>query len=1152
MDGRLIAGRYRILGLAGEGGLSRVYSAIDNFTNNKVAIKEIKADSPAVIGAIEKEYRFAALNRHPTLVPPVSFLRDDKSIILVMPFINGFDLKSFRNRVLSNENHIENFIASILEAAAFIHFSGHVYNDFKPENILIVGGMKDEREEIFRPVLLDYNLVSAAGENVSKRGTIEYTAPEILLGENPGPRSDLHSIGVMIYELFAGEVPFFSDSSDKLIKLITEDGLIDYSKIPAKYREGLKSLLIRDVDQRPSDARSAATVLGLESRFNSLCGLRTDYYLSAGTPPFHQDLIVSFDHYLKGMSGKIFFIRSLNHNRMAINYLAAEYEPKGYSSWRIEPDTTPETGYGYLEDIKSWRHDHPNEKAILFIDDIETLGEAGILYLRNMTGRSNGLRVAAGGDRWAFPAIPADVFDPLQNQTKNSATAMSIRSYLKKENLDFNFDDLTRCSGGDPPIVFSRLKNAFLYGGNDLLLKKIEDKVPMEALSADKRDNKTSRILESLRADQIKMLERLSVWGDSVPMLVLGVFDANEQSFFDEFLKSGHLFPEKDAVSFPSGDARDNIYESLSVDDRKRYHGFWAEATEDWLSESDDYIELAARHWGGSGDTRKGYKAIFTAAREFLNKGELSKAEYYAEKLEGLANAGGGSVADAAGIYADIFKEMGDYKSARVRYLELLRLVRVDKNSPLEAKTNKNLGDLYRSTRKTRKAFYYTNAALKLYMELSDDQGIADCNNNIGLTHWIDERYDRALESFSKAFEANKKINNQRELAKIQSNQGIIKDITGKTREVADHFIKALSHASEAGDPRLEALISNNLGYFYIRQGEYKEANKNLQQSQTISEKIGYTEGVINSLSNRGLCYLRSGDLFTAVDFNQKALETAESLGSRHLAASAELYLAEACILMGNYALAENVLSSIESGKAFDENKSLKPQTELLRSRLLIALGDINSAYDYSKSVLREAISVGDARLKLEAELSLAEGFLIEGKRDTLSQLSRAAEKASDLGYGDLLSTAGIMLASFYMSNDDFFNAEGWLERVFSSPDLTRESFIQAKILAADLYRLGKKYDDALEILYEIESIAAVSGFVPLAFRASVILSEIFLACSKFHKLRETVERARSHKAKLLSALPETISPSIFERTWYMRRFAVVINKTVDREFLRV
>lgn len=1152
MDDRLIAGRYKVLGLAGEGGLARVYSGVDNFTNSKVAIKEIKADSQAVIAAFEKEYRFASLNRHPTLIPPVSFLRDDKSIILIMPFIDGFDLKSFRNRALSDENLVENFIASILEVAAFIHFSGHIYNDFKPENILIVGSMKDERRGILRPVLLDYNLVSVIGENVSKRGTIEYAAPEILLGGNPSPRSDLYSIGVVIYELFSGDVPFFSDSTDKLIKLITEDGFIDYSKIPVKYREGLKSLLVRDVDQRPSDARAAAGVLGLESQFNSICASKIDHYLSAGPPPFHQDLIVSFDHYLKGMSCKIFSIRSLNHNRMAINYLAAEYEPKGFSSWRIEPDISPETALGYLKDIKSWRRDHPDGKAILFIDDIEILGEAGIQYLRNMTGHPNRLRVAAGYNRWAYPAIPSDIFDPLQNQTKNSATAISIRSYLKKENLDFNFADLTRCSGGDPPIVYSRLKNVFIHGGNDLLSKKIEDRIPVEVFPENKRGKKTSRILESLRADQIKMLEKLSVWGDSVPMLVLGAFDANEQSFFDEFLKSGHLFPGKDAVSFPSGDARDYIYEGLSVDDRKRYHGFWAEAAEDWLSESDDYIELAARHWGGSDNIRKGYKAIFTAAREFLNKGELSKAEYYAEKLQALANADGGSVVDAAGVYADILKEMGDYKSARVKYLELLRLVRADKNRLLEANTNKNLGDLYRSTRKTRKAFYYTNAALKLYMELSDDQGIADCNNNIGLTHWIDEQYERALESFSKALEANRKINNRRELAKIQSNQGIIKDITGKTREVADHFIKALNYASEAGDSRLEAIISNNLGYFYIRQGEYKEANKNLHQALAISEKIGYAEGIINSLSNQGLSYLRSGDLFMAVDFNQKALETAESLGSRHLAASAELYLAEACILMGNYTLAENVLSSIESGKAYDEDKSLKPQTKLLRSRLMIALGDVNSAYNYSESVLREAVFVGDTRLKLEAELSLAEGFLNEGKRDVQTRLLGAAERASDLGHGDLLSTAGIILASLYIESEDFFNAEGWLERVLSSPNLTRESFIRAKILAADIYRLGKKYDDALEILYEIEGIATVSGFVPLAFRASVILSEIFLACSKFPKLRETVERARSHKAKLFSALPETISSSALEQTWNMKRFAAVINKTVDKEFLRV
>ncbi|MEE9554080.1 MAG: serine/threonine-protein kinase [candidate division Zixibacteria bacterium] len=1152
MDDRLIKGRYKLLGLTGEGGLARVFRAVDNFTDNEVAVKEIRDDDPAVIESVEREYRFAALNSHPSLVPTLSICRDSKSVITVMPFIEGIDLRTFPNRCSMNEYQIDRIIVSLLEAAAFIHFSGHIYNDFKPENILISGDIKEGSRKIPRLVLLDYNLISAIGENVSKRGTIEYVAPEILLGQQPDLYSDLYSLGVVIYELLSGAVPFSSKSTDKLIKLITEDGSIDYSKIPEKYRDGLRALLARDIAQRPSGAREAAGTFSLESIFDSLYRTRIDHYLSAGIPPFNRDLAVSFESYLKGMSCKIFSIRSLNHNRMAINYLAAEYELRGYNVWRIGPEMRPDNALDYLKKIKSWRNDYSDGKSILLIDHLEALDNTVLSYLRSTAGPANGLPVAAGVNRWIEPAISTDVFDPLKNQTKIGATATSLKAYLKKEDLDFNFDDLSRCSGGDPTMVYLHLKYALLENGPVTLSKSFDDRIRIEALPVTARDKIIARIFDSLRDDQIDILKKLSVWGDSIPMLILAALGRGKQMLIDELLKSGRLIPEKDAVSFSSGNARDFVCESVPDEEKRRYHGFWAEAVEEWLSETDDYIESAACHWGGSEDICRGYKANYIAALEFFKKGELSKAEFYADKTQVLAEAGGGSVADSLAVYADIYKEKGDYRSARVKYLELLRNIRLKGDKEFEAKTDKNLGDLYRSIRKTRKAVYYINAALKLYMELGDDQGVADCNNNIGLTYWIDEQYDKALESFSKAFEANRKVNNQRELAKIQSNQGIIKDIVGKTKEVADHFIKALRYASESDDPRLEALISNNLGYFYIRQGEYKEANKYLRATLAISEKIGYTEGVINSLSNLGLSYLRSGDLFAAVDFDQKALETAESLGSRHLAASAELYLAEACILMGNYSLADSVLSSIEAGKAIEEDKSLKSQTELLRSGLMISLGDTCSAHDFAARVLLEAESVGDTRLKIEAELSLARAFLDDRKHGALVGLSEAAETASTLGHDDLLSAAGILLASFYTLKEDFFNAEGWLDRVLLSQDLTRESLIKAKILVSDLYRLNGRYDDALEILYEIESLAAVSGFVPLAFRAAVILSEIFLACSKLSRLKETIDRALSYRAKLLSALPESASASTLEQTSYMKRFSSVITKTDNKVFLSV
>jgi len=422
----------------------------------------------------------------------------------------------------------------------------------------------------------------------------------------------------------------------------------------------------------------------------------------------------------------------------------------------------------------------------------------------------------------------------------------------------------------------------------------------------------------------------------------------------------------------------------------------------------------------------------------------------------------------------------------------------------------------------------------------------------MGLTYWVDEQYERALEAFSQAFEFNEKLGNHLELAKIQSNLGIIKDILGSTREVAGHFLKARRHASEANDPRLEALIANNLGFFFIRQGEYKNAAGHLQDALAISERIGYMEGIIHSLSNLGLCHLRSGDLFVAVDCNQKALDTAESYGNKHQAASAETYLVEACILMGNYSLADKVLNTIEADRVFIEDKSLRPQVELLRSKLQSALGIVREASRLAMRLHDEADLVGDSRLGLEAKLSLAGAIIIENEEEALRILLEVVEKSSALGHSDLVSAAAIMLADIDISKNDFSGAEGWIERAISSSNLTKEIYIKAKILSAELAFGKKKHDEALDILIEMESISAVSGFIPLALRASVIVGEIFVSCSKIAKAEEAIARASSYRARLLSAIPKRELLSFYEGTRDMLRLKRVAAELDKKELFEI
>lgn len=1152
MADRLIAGRYRIERLLGEGGIARVYSAIDTLSGHTVAVKKIRQDDRAVLDSLIEEYRFASLNRHPSLVSPFSLARERKTAFLIQPLVEGVEIGAWWRDEAKEESDRRLALAGILESVAFMHFAGYLHNDFKPANMLIIERTAEGGSARPEPIVLDYNLVSRRGESPTKRGTIEYMAPEMLLGDQPAVSSDLYSIGAAFYEIFTGRAPLTSTDDDTLIKLITEEGTIDFSDIPGEYRAGLISLLSRDPGSRPRNAREAAAALSVGREFDELYRSRIGFYLSAGLPPFHDELLERFDDYLDRHPWKIFLIRALNHDNSPMNFLAAEYELQGYRVWRA-----PSSGDRYqlervLHGIETQLKETSGRNGILMIDHMDEQQRIWLESMKKTAGPIKRLPVVAGGGRWIEAGGCYDTFYPPLDHNEKYSTSISLAACLKDKECAFDSTRLCKATGGDPQLIHLHLKYAVLKGGLDLFARNQNIDLPVTGVEMPERDVVLSGIFDSLRHDQVDILKKLSAWGPQIPMLILGALEPEEQRCIDALIGLCRLRSNMSAVGFASEDARGFVYSSLKEEERKKYHNFWALAVESRLTDSDDYLEYAATHWDRAGDLVRGYKANLEAAREFLRREALAKASLFADRLVSLAAEGGGSKSEAAAMSAAVFRARGDYTAARRKYVELLRYLRRDGDKVRRASAYKELGDLCRSIKKTHAAIYYAKKARALYSELADDQGIADCDNNIGLAHWVDERYDNALESFSRAFEKNKQIGNAKELAKIRSNQGIIKDITGRTGEVAELFLQARSYAAEAGDPRREAVIANNLGYFFIRQGEFQTAIRHLNDSYSISEKIGYAEGSINSLTNLGLCYLRSGDLLIAIDYSQKALETAESLGSRHLAASAEIQLAEASILMGNFALADEVLRSIEKSKAYVEDRSLRPQAGLLRSKLNLAVGKFDQAARSADNVCSEAQVAGDTRLELESRIALAEA-IAEGKPALAeSYLSKAAERASALGHNDLASEASILLAAIHLAGNDLSGAEIRLEPLLSAADNTRENYMKAGLVKSELLFRRGEFDDAISILHEIESVAAVSGFTSLAFKSSVILGEIFSHCSKPVRAAEALERANSYKNKLLSAMPDNGIEATICNIPFMNRLESVCRNTAGREFLFV
>src|SRR6266478_5378817 len=174
--GERVGGRYRVLAFRGAGTEGSVYLAVDLFTGEQVALK---LGSPERLSA---EYRRSATLEHPHLARALAFWPDAGAAALALEY-GADDLTVLRG---APEATVVRHVAEIARALGYLHRSGIVHADVKPQNALLAGA-----DEARRALLSDLGL---AGSEQTSRGSLDYAAPEVLEGGAPSPASDLYSL----------------------------------------------------------------------------------------------------------------------------------------------------------------------------------------------------------------------------------------------------------------------------------------------------------------------------------------------------------------------------------------------------------------------------------------------------------------------------------------------------------------------------------------------------------------------------------------------------------------------------------------------------------------------------------------------------------------------------------------------------------------------------------------------------------------------------------------------------------------------------------------------------------------------------------------------------------------------------------------------
>ena len=263
---REVAGRYTVRSPIGEGAYSVTYRAIDTALQRDVAIKVLREQYAAHEGfdsRFEREARSAARISHPNVISVYDYGRQGHLPYIIMQFVDGPNLKEYvrEEGPLTVEESIS-FARQILDGLSAIHDEGIIHRDVKPQNVLIDEGMQAKITDFgVAFVTVDPGLT----ETGMAVGTAAYMAPEQASGEAVGPQADLYAVGVILYELLTGRLPFPGDNPVQVmyrhVNEMPEPPRSINRSVPLGVEAVVLKALAKDAHDRFPDARTMRDAL---------------------------------------------------------------------------------------------------------------------------------------------------------------------------------------------------------------------------------------------------------------------------------------------------------------------------------------------------------------------------------------------------------------------------------------------------------------------------------------------------------------------------------------------------------------------------------------------------------------------------------------------------------------------------------------------------------------------------------------------------------------------------------------------------------------------------------------------------------------------------------------------------------------------------
>jgi serine/threonine protein kinase/tetratricopeptide (TPR) repeat protein len=931
----------------GEGGAGRVYSACHSQWG-QVAVKVAIDSDPAAQSLFISEYTLLRSLSHPGIIRLFDFGRTlDHRSFIVMELLSGGDFYSWATGQPVERRFQP--LGGIISALDYIHTLGIIHRDLKGENILFDGR--------HRARVTDLGLATSESESRNTRaGTLEYMAPEVIDNREATPAADIYSLGVILFRLATGRLPFESSDPLQIISLKHHPDELDGEMIAAVASDRFAEMVRRCLDPDPALRPRSVTEVAEQLLLANL--MKEDDVVPRSINNY-------LHHHIRGYNAS-YVKQELRH--LTTDYLIRDYH-QGATTGLLEmiADSLKTSGHDAT-------HNSPGTLSYTGTDGHQhtiCLVDAASSPVTQTTVEYPEL------DRFAFDAIlaklfPAGIEDAIGERLYEYSGGNINLLRLLLAGLERQ--SLVDLKAGRILLQRDRL---FEFEPADEYFETIAAMLPelpedlataVAFLSADPFGNLPGALIATSRVTK-----------ETLPALAdLGILTHDDYHFMHSYY-------------------REYYYHSLSVSERTTVHQEWvAQIDRGQVSDGTARAEQLFYHLAGAAETGRAIETAIALAQRFRKEQQPDKARMLLTRVSALpiASAGVDLQLRLLMISARIYKDAGDFGNALSDCARSVRLAKRSDNKAILTKVYENLGDIYKSKRDYRRGSRVLNRAVKLYGELGDELGLSHCFNNIGNILWIVGDLKGAATNYETALEVQRRLGAKKDIASSLSNLGGIKLVQHQYDDSIALYKESIAIKREIGDWPELARTANNLAGAYYEMDELQVANGYLNESLRINLSQGADEEILFNYWNLYEVEFRRGNVSKAAEWLYAGLRLAKQSDHFHRG-NFSTFLASLMITVGRYGKAGHLLRVAEKFEQQVDDRMLALRLMETRGEYYRLLFDWDQAHAHIADGIVLADSLGESTGKVRLLVMRARVDRAAGEQESV--IWEALTEAEDL-----------------------------------------------------------------------------------------------------------------------------------------------------------